>query len=89
MRTEFKTRNGNKVTNVQKAGDIIVGFVKGRALVWDKNGRRSPKNRSQLDLDLCNKYHIAIRKWGTTYKSTIYDSKPTGKGIIKVIEVEI
>lgn len=89
MKTELKTRNGNKVTNVQKAGDIIVGFVKGRALVWEKNGRRSPNKRSQLDLDLSNKYHIAIRKWGNNYKSTIYSSKPVGKGIIKVIEVEI
>ena len=89
MRTEFKTRNGNKVTNVQKVSDVYIGFMNGKAMVWDKNGRRSAKNRSQLDLDLCNKYHIAIRKWGNTYKSTIYDAKPTGKGIVKVIEVEI
>lgn len=89
MRTEFKTRNGNKVTNVQKVADVIIGFMNGKAMVWDKNGRRSAKNKSKLDLDLQSKYHIAIRKWGTTYKSTIYDSKPTGKGIIKVIEVEI
>ena len=89
MKTEMKTRSGQKVTNVQKAGDFIIGFVEGKPLVWNSNGRRSDKNKSQLDLELSSKYHIAIRKWGTTFKSSIYDTKPTGKGIVKVIEVEL
>jgi hypothetical protein len=91
MKTELKTKSGNKVTNVQTHGDIIIGYVNVRneTLVWDKNGRRSPKKKSKLDLELTNKYHIAIRKWGNVYKSRLYDNKPSGKGIIKIIEVEI
>jgi len=91
MKTELKTKSGNKVTNVKNYGDVIIGYVNERneTLVWDKNGRRSPRKKSKLDLELTNRYHVAIRKWGNTYKSTMYDTKPSGKGIIKIIEVEI
>ena len=89
MKTELQTRNGIKVTNVQKTGDVIVGFVDGKAMVWDSRGRHGAKNKSKLDLNLSNKHYVVIRKWGVTYKSNIYQSKPTGRGIVKVIEVEI
>jgi hypothetical protein len=88
MRTEMKTRNGQQVFNITKVGDMIIGFISGKAMVWNKDGRRSSKNRSQLDLQINQKYHIAVRKWGNTYKTSLYDSVPKGKGIIKVIEVE-
>ncbi len=89
MRTELQTKSGIKVTNVQKTGDVIVGFVNGKAMVWNAQGRHGNKNKSKLDLNLSNKHYVVIRKWGVTYKSKIYQSKPTGKGIVKVIEVEI
>lgn len=89
MRTELTTQNGIKVTNVQKSGDYIVGTVNGKAMVWDTKGRRNPKNRSKLDLNLNTKHYVAIRKWGTSYKSNVYTTKPTGRCIVKVIEVEI
>lgn len=89
MKTELTTQNGIKVTNVQKTGDVIVGFVNGKAMVWDVNGRHGKKNKSKLDLNLSNKHYVAIRKWGVTYKSNIYNNKPKGRGIVKVIEVEI
>lgn len=88
MRTELTTQSGIKVTNVQKTGDVIVGFIDGKAMVWNAKGRHGKKNRSKLDLNLSDKYYVAIRKWGITYKSNIYQSKPKGRGIVKVIEVE-
>jgi len=48
----MQTRNGIKVTKLQKVGDSYVGLVNGKLLTWDKNGRRSSKNRSKFDLSI-------------------------------------
>jgi hypothetical protein len=48
----MQTRNGIKVTKLQKLGDSYVGLVNGKLLTWDKEGRRSSKNRSKLDLSI-------------------------------------
>lgn len=89
MKTELITKNGIKVTNVQKIDNIIIGYVDGKALVWGKDGRRSPNRTSKLDLKMSNTHYVVIRQWGATLKSHIYSQKPKGKGIVKVIEVEI
>lgn len=48
----MQTRNGIKVVKLQKLGDSYVGIVNGKILTWDKEGRRSSKNRSKLDLSI-------------------------------------
>jgi hypothetical protein len=48
----MQTRNGIKVTKLQKLGDSYVGLVNGKLLTWDKDGRRSSKNRSKFDLSI-------------------------------------
>jgi hypothetical protein len=48
----MQTRNGVKVTKLQKLGDSYVGLVNGKLLTWDKDGRRSSKNRSKFDLSI-------------------------------------
>jgi hypothetical protein len=89
MKAELTTKYGLKVTDVQRVHNLIIGYVEGKALVWNKDGKRSPNRASKLDLNLSNKHYIAIRRWGNSLKSQIYQTKPTGKGIVKVIEVEI
>jgi hypothetical protein len=51
----MQTRNGIKVVKLQKLGDSYVGLVNGKLLTWDKDGRRSPKHRSKLDLSIAEK----------------------------------
>jgi len=48
----MQTRNGIKVVKLQKLGDSYVGLVNGKLLTWDKDGRRSSKHRSKLDLSI-------------------------------------
>jgi len=48
----MQTRNGNKVAKLQRIGNNYVGLVNGKLLTWDKEGRRSSKNRSKLDLSI-------------------------------------
>lgn len=48
----MQTRNGIKVSKLQRIGNNYVGLVNGKLLTWDKEGRRSSKNRSKLDLSI-------------------------------------
>lgn len=48
----MQTRNGIKVAKLQRIGNNYVGLVNGKLLTWDKEGRRSSKNRSKLDLSI-------------------------------------
>ena len=48
----MQTRNGIKVSKLQRIGNNYVGLVNGKLLSWDKEGRRSSKNRSKLDLSI-------------------------------------
>jgi hypothetical protein len=48
----MQTRNGIKVVKLQRIGNNYVGLVNGKLLTWDKEGRRSSKNKSKLDLSI-------------------------------------
>lgn len=81
------TRNGREVTNITRVGNKLVGFIYGKPYTWNLNGRRTTTYRSKLDLMLEQPRYIAIRNWGGRLSAQLYETKPSGKGIVKVIEV--
>lgn len=86
----IKTVSGKEVNQLTKVGDLYVGIVDGKTFTWDTRGRLSNGvYKSKNDLNLNTNYYVAIRKWGTSFKSTIYDKAPKGRGIVKVLEVSI
>jgi hypothetical protein len=86
----IKTVNGKEVKQLTKVGDLYVGIVDGKTLTWNTRGKLSNGvYKSKNDLKLNSNYYVAIRKWGSTFKSTIYDKAPKGRGIVKVLEVSI
>jgi len=81
------TRNGQPVANVTRVGNKLIGFISGQPYSWDLKGRRSNKHRSKLDLVVERPRFIAVRNRAGKLSAKIYDSKPTGRAIIKVLEV--
>ena len=64
----MQTRNGNKVDGLVFIKEIgrYVGSVNGHTLTCGKDGRRTTRNRSKLDL-VDTKTFLNIRKWGSRY----------------------
>ena len=86
----IKTVSGKEVNQLTKVGDLYVGIVDGKTFTWNTRGRLSSgMYKSKNDLNLNTNYYVAIRKWGTSFKSTIYNKAPKGRGIVKVLEVSI
>lgn len=86
----IKTVSGKEVNQLTKVGDLYIGIVDGKTFTWDTRGRLSNGvYKSKNDLNLNTNYYVAIRKWGTSFKSTIYNKAPKGRGIVKVLEVSI
>lgn len=86
----IKTVSGKEVNQITKVGDLYVGIVDGKTFTWNTRGRlTNGKYKSKNDLNLNTNYYVAIRKWGTSFKSTIYNKAPKGRGIVKVLEVSI
>jgi len=82
----IKTRNGQTVENATRVGNFIVGLVNNRPLTWQLNGRRSSKNKSQLDIALTT--YLVIRKWGGKYSVTETNTpEASGRSVLKVIEL--
>lgn len=48
----MKTRNGINVTKLKFVSNIYVGLVNGEPMTWNKDGRRTKKNKSKFDLVL-------------------------------------
>jgi len=86
----IKTISGKEVNQLTKVGDLYIGIVDGKTFTWDTRGRLSNGvYKSKNDLNLNTNYYVAIRKWGASFKSTIYNKAPKGRGIVKVLEVSI
>lgn len=86
----IKTVSGKEVNQLTKVGDLYIGIVDGKTFTWDTRGRLSNGvYKSKNDLNLNTNYYVAIRKWGTSFKSKIYNKAPKGRGIVKVLEVSI
>lgn len=83
------TRNGQPVTNVTRVGNKLIGFISGQPYSWGLNGQRGSKRRSKLDLVLERPRFIAIRNRAGKLSARLYDTKPVGRSIIKIIEVTI
>lgn len=83
------TRNGQPVTNVIRVGNKLVGFIQGRPYTWSLNGQRGKNRKSKLDLVLERPRYIAIRSRAGKLSAKLYDSKPDGRSIVKVIEVTL
>jgi len=83
------TRNGQPVKNVTRVGSRLIGFIKGQPYSWDLKGRRTENYRSKLDLVLERPRYIAIRNRAGKLSARLYDEKPNGRSIIKVIEVTL
>ena len=86
----IKTVSGKEVNQLTKVGDLYIGIVDGKTLTWNTRVRLSNGvYKSKNDLNLNTNYYVAIRKWGTSFKSKIYNKAPKGRGIVKVLEVSI
>jgi hypothetical protein len=83
------TRNGQQVKNVTRVGSKLIGFIKGQPYSWQLNGRRSENHRSKLDLVLEKTRYIVIRNRAGKLSARLYDEKPNGRSIVKVIEVTL
>jgi hypothetical protein len=83
------TRNGQQVRNVTRVGSKLIGFIQGQPYSWDLKGRRSENYRSKLDLVLEKTRYIAIRNRAGKLSARLYDEKPNGRSIVKVIEITL
>lgn len=66
----MQTKNGTKVTDLKfvKESNIYVGLVKGKPMVWDKDGRRTKQNRSKYDLNIpspVTTIYVNVLKYGS------------------------
>lgn len=71
----MKTRSGVNVTKLKFVSNIYVGLVNGQPMTWNKDGRRTDKNKSKLDLALGKK--MASRVMPSVFYINISKS-PTG-----------
>ena len=96
----MQTRNGIKVTKLQKLGDSYVGLVNGKLLTWDKEGRRSSKNRSKLDLSIepekTKVFYVNVVSYNGSFRmsrktfSTHEEAVTNAKGkVVKTIEINL
>jgi len=101
----MKTRSGLNVTKLKFVSNIYVGLVNGEPMTWNKQGRRTDKNKSKLDLVLekkvasmatpsilyanVSKSPTGIRLSRKTYKSRSQAIKGAKKNHIKTIAVHI
>lgn len=96
----MQTRNGIKVAKLQRIGNNYVGLVNGKLLTWDKEGRRSSKNRSKLDLSIeaekTKTFYVNVvnyngtirvsRKQFKTHDEAVKNTKPNH---VKTIEINL
>ena len=97
----MQTRNGIKVSKLKLVGDNYVGLVNNELLTWNKDGRRSSKNKSKLDLVFntkvaSNVFYVNVTKQNGDIKlsrkkyTTLKDAKSNvPKGYIKTIEIAL
>ena len=97
----MQTRSGIKVSKLKLVGNSYVGLVNGDIMTWNKDGRRSDKNKSKLDLvfqkkTASNVFYVNVTKHNGEIKlsrkkySSLSDAKKdTRKGYIKTIEVAV
>lgn len=96
----MQTRNGVKVTKLQKLGDSYVGLVNGKLLTWDKDGRRSSKNRSKFDLNVKQEapkvFYVNVLDYNGTFRisrktfDTQEEASSSAKGrLVKTIEINL
>lgn len=96
----MQTRNGIKVSKLQRIGNNYVGLVNGKLLTWDKEGRRSSKNRSKFDLSIESEqtkvFYVNVvnyngtmrvsRKQYKTHEDAVKNAKPNH---VKTIEIKL
>jgi hypothetical protein len=101
----MKTRSGLNVTKLKFVSNIYVGLVNGEPMTWNKQGRRTDKNKSKLDLVLEKKvasrvtpsvFYINITKSPTgirlsrkMYKNKADATKGVKKNHLKTIAVQL
>lgn len=98
----MQTKNGTKVTDLKfvKEANIYVGLVKGKPMVWDKQGRRTKQNKSKYDLQLTppvTTLYVNVLKYGNRgvsisakkYTSREEAIKNKNKFYVKTIAIEI
>lgn len=98
----MQTKNGTKVTDLHfiKESNIYVGLLKGKPMVWNKDGRRTKKNRSKYDLQLTppvTTLYVNVLKYGNRgvslsakkYTSEQEAKKNKSKFYVKTIAIEL
>lgn len=96
----MQTRNGIKVSKLQRIGNNYVGLVNGKLLTWDKEGRRSSKNRSKLDLyietEQTNVFYVNVVNYSGTLRLSRKQFKTHEEAVskakanhVKTIEIKL